>query len=96
MRLRCQVDHSIRLLVGEKLVDESRVDYVAYYKAIVGRLLYITPLGRVTRIGQLIEVNDSIVGVVLHKSPHNMRADKPCSPGNNNFLHNAKLQRIIG
>ena len=41
----------------------------------------------VSRIGQLVEIDDAAIGILVHEQPHHMAADEPGSAGNQNIFH---------
>src|SRR5690606_5838015 len=86
MRLGRQVNHAIRPLRSEQLIDERIIGNVAFDEAIVGSVLNIPEISQVAGIRQLIEVNVFILWINGNKPTHYVRSDKSGSSGHNDFL----------
>jgi hypothetical protein len=79
MALGCEVNDAIDLVFLHQTIHHIEVADVALYKGVVGLVLDIFEVGEVTRIGQLVKVNDVVLGVLVYEEENNMRADKTCT-----------------
>lgn len=84
MRLGSQMDDTIHMLFLHELQHPLEVTDIHADKAIIRPVLDIPQIRQIAGISQLIEVNDPIIRIFVHKQPHHMRADEPGAAGNNN------------
>src|SRR5690606_35209758 len=63
------------------------------YKAVIRTPLNILEVLQVTRIGQLVQINNLIFRVAINHPSQHMRADKSGAAGNDNFLHFINFQK---
>ena len=80
MALGCEVDDTIDLLVLHQLVERVEVADVHLHKLVIGLVLDVLEVGQVAGVRQFVEVNDVILGVLVHEqAPSN----KACATSNN-------------
>ena len=84
MALGSQVDDAVHLLVLHQLIEGIEVADVHLYKLVVGLVLDVLQVSQVAGIRQLIEVDDVILRILVHKQAHHMASNKACATGNNN------------
>ena len=83
MALGRQMDDAIHVLLLHQLEHPLEVADIHLHKAVVGPVLNVLEVGQVPRIGELVQVNDLILRVLVHKQAHHMAADKPGTAGDN-------------
>ena len=81
MGLRGKVDDAVHVLFLHELQDTLEVADVHLHKAVVGPVLNVFQIGKVSRIGELVKVDDPVFRVLVYKQPYNMAADKSGSAG---------------
>ncbi|MNL19724.1 hypothetical protein D3C87_1409400 [compost metagenome] len=81
MRFGSQMDHCIKLFFLKQPIDLGRISNIGLNKTVVRLIFYIRQIGQVTCISQFIKVHNLILWVTVYKPPHNMRANKTCTPG---------------
>ena len=81
------MDDAVHLLVLHQLIKSVEVADVHLYKLVVGFVLDVLQVGKVTRIRQLIQVDDVIVGILVDEETHHMASNEACATSNNNCLH---------
>ena len=89
MALGSEMDDTVNLLVLHQLIERVEVADVHLDKLIVWLVLDVLEVGKITCICQLVEVDDAIVGILVHEEANDMRADKACAASNNyiSFIH---------
>lgn len=87
MALGSKVNDAINPLVVHQLVECLEVADIHLHKLVVGLMLDVLEVTEVASIGQLVEVDDAVVGVLVHEEAHNMRADKSRTTGDNYSFH---------
>ena len=72
MALCSQVDDTIDLLLLHEFIKSLEVADIHLDKLIVGLVLDILQVGQVARVGQLIDVDDVILGIFVHEKAYHM------------------------
>ena len=81
-----KVDDSVDLLLLHKGQHGLEIAYVRFNETVVGLLLYILEIRKVTCIGQLVDVDYLIFRILVHEQAHDVAADESSSSGNNYSL----------
>ena len=84
MTLGSKVDDTVHLLLLHQLIEGVEVADVHLHKLVVGLILDVLQIGKVAGIGQLVEVDDVILGILVHKQAHHVASYKACATGNDN------------
>ena len=87
MTLGSEMDDAVNLLILHQLVESIEVADVHLDKLIVGLVLDVLEVGKITCIRQLVEVDDAIVGILVHEEANDMRANEACTACNYDILH---------
>ena len=89
MALGSEMDDTVNLLVLHQLIESIEVADVHLDKLIIRFVLNVLEVGKVAGIRQLVEVDDAIVGILVHEEANNMRANESGSACNNyiSFIH---------
>ena len=74
--LGCEVDHPVDAVLPEQFTHRLEVADVAPDESVVRPLLDVPQVGKVASIGQLVEVDDPVIGVFGHEKTDHMRADE--------------------
>ena len=82
------MDDAINVLVLHQLVERIEVADVHLHELVVGLVLHILQIGEVARIRQLVEVDDFVLWILVHKKANHM-ATNEASPACN---HNVSLE----
>ena len=72
MTLCCQVDNAVHLLVLHQLIEGVEVADVHLHEFVVGFVFDVLQVCEVSRIRQFVEVNDVILGILVHEQANNM------------------------
>ncbi len=67
MAFRRQVDHRIRLMQYKNPLNGILIQYIRFFKKVIGRMFNIPEIFQVTGIGKGIEVDDLILRVFGYK-----------------------------
>ena len=90
--LCCEVNNAVNLLVLHEFVEGIEVADVHLYELIVGLVFYVFQVGEVAGIGQLIEVDDVVLWVLVYEETYHMTADKTGAASYDNAMfHNYTL-----
>ena len=87
MALCSEMDDTVNLLVLHQLIESVEVADVHLDKLIIGFVLDVLEVGKITCIRQLVEVDDAIVGILVHEEANDMRANKSGTASDNDILH---------
>src|SRR6478672_3811526 len=87
MRLGGQMDHTVELMLVKQIVNEIRINDIAFDKRIVRRIFNIGNVLEIASISQQIKVQNMVTRIIVDKAPDDMRADKTCASGDKNLLH---------
>lgn len=82
MALGGKVHHAIDAILFEDPFNELPVGYVALNEGVVRTCQDVLYVGYVARVGEFVEREDVVVGVLLHKVSYNMATDKAGTTGN--------------
>ena len=93
MTLSSQVNDAIHFLVLHQLVEGIEVADVHLHKLVVGFVLDVLQVSEVASIRQLVEVDDVILGILVHKQAHHMAANEACATGNNDISFDIHFHR---
>ena len=92
MALSGQMDDAIHLFVLHQLIEGIEVADVHLDKLVVGLVLDVLQIGEVAGIGQFVEVNDVILGILVHEQAHHVTSDEACAASNDDVsFHICKL-----
>ena len=67
MALGSKVDNARNVLFLHQGIDSVEVADVRFHKAVVRLVLNVFEVRQVTRVGQLIHIDDSILRIFVHK-----------------------------
>jgi len=87
MALGREMDDAIHMLLCHELQDTLEVADVHPDKLVVRSVLDVFQIGEVTRISQLVEVDDLIVGIFVDEEADDMTSDETRAAGDNYVLH---------
>ena len=89
MRLGGQMDETVELMLLEQLHNEVLVGDVALDEMVVGLAVNVGQILQVAGISQVVEVEDFVLGVLVHEEPHDVGSDKAGAAGDEYFFHNS-------
>ena len=87
MTLGSKVNDAVDLLILHQLVESIEVADIHPHKLIIGLVLDILEIGQVSGVSQLIEVDDAIIRIFVHKEAYHMTSYKARTPCNNDRPH---------
>ncbi len=87
MALGRQVQHAVDAVFGEESLHGGEVGDIGTHEGVVEPALQIAQVGSVARIGQRVEVHNTVVGVFIREKPHHVGAYEPRPAGNKNIFH---------
>ena len=99
MALGSEMDDTVNLLVLHQLIESVEVADVHLDKLIIGLVLDVLGVGKVTSVCKFVQVDDVIHRVFVHKEANDMRANEACTASNNYIsFHNnlSKGKRLKG
>ena len=99
MALGSEMDDTVNLLVLHQLIESVEVADVHLDKLIIGLVLDVLEISKITCIRQLVQVDDIILWVFVHEEANDMRANEACTASNNYIsFHNnlSKGKRLKG
>ena len=82
--LGCQVDDAVHVFVLHQLIEGIKVADVHLDETIVGTVLNIFEVGKVARVGQFVEVDNLVFGVLVDKQADNVATDKSGTASDDN------------
>ncbi len=82
-----QVDHPVEKVRFKQLLNERGINNVALNKLVIGLVFNILQVGQITGISKLVEVNNVVLRILSNEQTYNVRANKPCTSGNENVFH---------
>jgi len=82
MGFRREVDDAAHLVFGDDLQYRVKVADVGLDKGVVGLVLDIPEVREVAGIGQLVQVDDPVIRILVHEQPHDVAADEAGTAGN--------------
>ena len=80
-----QMDNAIHLILLHQRKNGIKITDIRLDEGIVRSLLNILQIGQIPGIGQLVEVDNMIVGLFRNEKPYDMRTDKSGSTGNDDI-----------
>ena len=70
------MDHPVDGVGAEYLLHPLVVADVRLYESVVRGVLDVREIGQIARIGQLVEVDDAVSGVLVYEQAHYMASDE--------------------
>ncbi len=70
------MDDAVDAVLCQQFPYPIEIADVGPYEPVVWGILDVFQIGEIARIGQFVEVDDEIVGVLRHEKPHDMRPDE--------------------
>ncbi len=87
-----QVDDTVYMFVLHELVERVKVADVHLHELVVRLVLDVLQVREVARVGKLIEVDNLVFRVLVHKQANHVASNKACTAGNDDILHKNSLQ----
>ena len=85
------MDNPIHFFFLHQFVKSIEIADVHFHKPVIRLVLDILQICKVPRIGQLVQVDNPVFGIFVHKKTDNMASNKTGATGNDNgFLHRWK------
>ena len=79
--LGCKVDNPVDLLVLHQFIDTFEVADVHLDKLVVRLVLYVLEIGKIACVGELVQIDNPVVRILIHEKPYYVGADKACPSG---------------
>ena len=74
--LGCKVDYSVHVVVLHQLLYSLIIADVGLDEHVVLLVLHVLQVGKVAGIGQLVEVDDAVLGILVYEQAHYVGADE--------------------
>ena len=89
MALGSKMDDTVNLLILHQLIESVEVADVHLDKLIIGLVLDVLEVRKITCIRQLVEVDDFVLWIFVHEEANDMLANKSGSASDNDisFIH---------
>ena len=87
MTLCCQMNNAIHFLLLHQRINRVKVADIGLYKTIIRLILYVLQVGQITRISQLVHIDNAILWILVDKKSYHMATNKSGTAGNNNSFH---------
>ena len=88
MALSGKVDDVIEIVLCKQALDQLLVADVALHEDVAGVALNVLQVLEVAGVGQLVEVDQQDLGVLLEHIMHKVGTDKTGAAGDKIFFHN--------
>ena len=82
MAFGSKVDDPVDVILTEQRPQHIQVADVPLLEHVVRGILDVPQVGKIPGIGQLVEVDDPVIGVFVHEKSYYVRADKARSARN--------------
>ena len=82
-----QVDDAIHVFALHQLVDALKIADVHLDKLVIRLVLNILQIGKIASVGQLVEVDDLILGILVDKQANHMVSDESGTAGDDDRSH---------
>ena len=79
-----QMDDAVNLLILHQLVERIEVADVHLHKLIVRFVLHILQVGEVARISQLVQIDDFVLGILVHEKANYVAANEASTTRDDN------------
>ena len=87
MALSCEVDHTVDVVFLEDSHYSLKVADVSLDEGVVRFVFNVFEVGEVACVCQLVDVNDMIIRIFVHKKSYYVASDEPCAAGDDDVLH---------
>ena len=81
MTLCRKVYHAVDIIASKELSHGCRIADIAFGKHVVAAASHIAHVSKISGIGQLVKVDNPVVGIFVDKQPHHMVAYKTGAAG---------------
>ena len=92
--LGCQMDDAVHMFFLHQLQDALKVADVHLDKLVVGLVFNVLQVGQVTGIGELIQIDNPVLGVLIDEQPYDMAADETGSAGDEEGIVHYKVYSL--
>jgi hypothetical protein len=87
------MDDAVNMLVADQLIHCIEIADIRLDKLVVGFILDIFEIGKVARIGKLVEIDYLVFGILIDKKPDYMASYESGSAGYDNCsFHNDRKE----
>jgi len=90
-----KVDDAANVILGEQAIDKLLIADIALHEGVVGHAFALSHVGKVARIGKLIEVDDMIFRILLAEVRNEIRSDEPGPASNEYGFHRDVLSHNL-
>ena len=82
-----QMDDAVHLLVLHQFIESVEVADIHLHKLIVRLVFDVLQVSEVSSIREFVEIDDVIVGILVHEEANYMTSDESGTAGNDNCSH---------
>ena len=90
-----QMNDAVYRILPHDFAHALVIANICPHECIIWFVLDIPQIIEVSRIGQLVEIDDAAIGILVHEQPHHMAADEPGSAGNQNIFHKLRYFNLF-
>ena len=76
MALRRKMYNTVDLIFAHDLAHAVEIAYVGTLEYIVRTVLNVLQVGKIAGVGQFVEVDDTVIGILVYEEAHDMAPDK--------------------
>ncbi len=87
MAFSCEVDDSINFFILHEFENALEITDIHLHKLVVGLVLNILEVRQVARIGELIQIDNLVLWILVHKQANNVRSYETGSSGDDYGFH---------
>lgn len=87
MAFGSEVDDAVHVFFLHQSQHSLKVADVHLHEAVVGLVLDVFEVSQIACVGEFVEVDNPVFGVLVHKQTYHMATDKTGTSGDDNAFH---------
>ena len=76
-----KVDDAVHFFAAQQFQNSLEIADVHSYETVVRLVLYVLEIRKVTCVSEFVEVDDAVVGMVVHHQSHKVASDESGTSG---------------
>ena len=81
MAFSSQMDNAVNVIFLHEVEHPVKVTDISFDECVVRHILHIGKILEITGIGQLIHIDDMVIGILVHKKSYHMATDETGATG---------------
>ena len=90
-----EVYHPVDGILAEELPHPLVVADIGLYERVVRGVLDVREVGQIAGIGQLVEVDDTVSGVLVYEQAHHMASDEAGAARDQYIFHSDRFRLMV-